>query len=213
MRKKLTNILLLLLFIIMLAVPTYAADESIDVFYTNDIHSYINNHAEDENALTYSKIAALKASSKNAVLVDAGDHVQGTAYGGMDSGATILDLMNAAGYDAATLGNHEFDYGMERCLTLLDEADFPYASCNFRHERNGRLTDTVLDSFVILETAGKRIAFVGITTPETHPSIQNRTATLAAESLISLCRLVLYPAGLIEISLARTPSAILNIEY
>ena len=50
MRKKLTNILLLLLFIIILAVPTYAADESIDVFYTNDIHSYINNHAEDENA-------------------------------------------------------------------------------------------------------------------------------------------------------------------
>jgi len=170
MRKKSINAILVLFLVIGLAVSAHASDGNIDVFYTNDIHTYINNHSEDENALTYSKIAALKASSENSVLVDAGDHIQGTAYGGMDSGSTILDLMNAAGYDAATLGNHEFDYGMARCLALSEEADFPYVSCNFRHEKNGVLTDNVLDSFVLLEAASKKIAFVGITTPETITS-------------------------------------------
>ena len=58
-------------------------------------------------------MAAYKASLENALLVDAGDHIQGTVYGSMDKGETIIKLMNAAGYDAATLGNHEFDYGME----------------------------------------------------------------------------------------------------
>ena len=57
------------------------------------------------------------------LLVDAGDHIQGTAYGSMDDGATIIELMNAAGYDLATLGNHEFDYGMEGAMAAIEAAD------------------------------------------------------------------------------------------
>ena len=57
--------------------------------------------------------------------MDAGDHIQGTAYGSMDDGATIIELMNEAGYDLATPGNHEFDYGMARAKAVLQEADFP----------------------------------------------------------------------------------------
>ena len=93
-----------------MAVPSMAEnDEEITVYYTNDIHSYIDNAIDDETGLTYSKVAALKEATPGALLVDAGDHIQGTTYGDMDSGETIIDLMNAAGYDAATLGNHEFD--------------------------------------------------------------------------------------------------------
>ena len=55
----------------------------------------------------------------NVLLADAGDHAQGTAYGSMDKGDTIIALMNAAGYDIATLGNHEFDYGMEQFLDKI----------------------------------------------------------------------------------------------
>ena len=124
----------------------------------------------EEPGLSYSKVAALKKGTENALLVNAGDHLQGTAYGGMDEGATIIQLMNAAGYDAATLGNHEFDYGMERCLTALEAADFPYVSCNFRHEKENAAGELVLDDFVMLKAAGKQIAFVGITTPETITS-------------------------------------------
>ena len=142
----------------------------ITVYYTNDIHSYIDNHLEAEPGLSYSKVAALKNSTENALLVDAGDHLQGTAYGGMDDGTTVIELMNAAGYDAATLGNHEFDYGMAGCMAAIDRADYPYISCNFRHETAGVSGETVLDGYVMLEAGGKKLAFVGITTPETITS-------------------------------------------
>ena len=73
-----------------------AAAGDITVYYTNDVHTYIDNAvgAGNENALTYSKVAGLKNANPGAILVDAGDHIQGTAYGGMDEGATIIKLMN-----------------------------------------------------------------------------------------------------------------------
>lgn len=170
-RKKLLILLLLLTAVLLIGIFLCKdRTERIVVYYTNDIHSYIDNHMGEEPGLSYSKVAALKNGAENALLVDAGDHLQGTAYGGMDEGATIIQLMNATGYDVATLGNHEFDYGMERCLTALEAADFPYVSCNFRHEKEEMAGELVLDSFVMLKTAGKQIAFVGITTPETITS-------------------------------------------
>ena len=142
-----------------------AADETgaaggVTVLYTNDIHTYITKD------LTYSKVAAYRDSLENVLLVDAGDHIQGTAYGSMDKGATIAQLMNAAGYDLATLGNHEFDYGMDGCMAAIEAADFPYVSCNFYHEANGVAGENVLDSYKVFEVGGVKIAFIGITTPE-----------------------------------------------
>ena len=140
----------------------------VTILYTNDVHTYIDNSVGEgnENGLTYSKVAAYKASLENALLVDAGDAIQGTVYGSMDKGATITKLMNMAGYDAATLGNHEFDYGMDGCMAAIEAADFPYVSCNFYHEKDGVKGENVLDSYVVLEAGGVKIAFVGITTPE-----------------------------------------------
>ncbi len=162
----------LCLFISFLWCANAYASEDITIFYTNDIHSYIDNDIEEgkENELTYSKVAALKSEYPNSLLVDAGDHVQGTAYGGMDRGETIIRLMNAAGYDMATLGNHEFDYGMERCLELTQMADYPYVSCNFYTVKDGVFNDNVLEKYIILERNNKKIAFIGITTPETKTS-------------------------------------------
>ena len=137
----------------------------VTILYTNDVHTYIDKQAPE---LTYAAIAALKQSYQNAgkkvLLVDAGDHVQGTAYGSMDQGASIIELMNAAGYDAATPGNHEFDYGMDRAKELMRDADFPYLSCNWVDLRTGL---RVLPSVKVFVRGGVRIAFVGITTPET----------------------------------------------
>ena len=103
--KKLLALLLTLSMALSLTVTAAGAEENggVTILYTNDIHTYIDQD------LTYSLVAAYKDSLENALLVDAGDHIQGTAYGGMDQGATIIQLMNAAGYDLATLGNHEFD--------------------------------------------------------------------------------------------------------
>ena len=137
----------------------------VTILYTNDVHTYIDNKSPKP---TYAAIAALKKSiedtGRDVLLVDAGDHIQGTAYGSMDDGATIIELMNEAGYDLATPGNHEFDYGMARAQAVLQEADFPYVSCNWVDLRTGF---NVLPSVKFFFVGGRKIAFVGVTTPET----------------------------------------------
>ena len=143
----------------------YGDKSDVTILYTNDVHTYIDKQSPK---LTYAAIADLKQSYQNAgkdvLLVDAGDHVQGTAYGSMDEGASIIKLMNAAGYDVATPGNHEFDYGMDRAKAFMKEADFPYLSCNWVDLRT---TLRVLPSVKVFVRGGRRIAFVGVTTPET----------------------------------------------
>ena len=178
MKKKMLALLLAAAMVMGLAAPAMAAEDTdsqdgVVVFYTNDVHTYIDNsYTVDEEsgqeapALRYSTVAALKASVPGSLLVDAGDHVQGTAYGSMDKGATIIELMNAAGYDLATLGNHEFDYGMEGAMAAIEAADFPYVSCNFYHEENGVAGDPVLDAYQVFDVDGVKVAFVGVTTPE-----------------------------------------------
>lgn len=149
-------------------VETTAAAESAEdvvILYTNDVHTYI------DGPMSYDVIAGLKDSLEkvygNVLLVDAGDAVQGTAFGSMDKGETIISLMNAAGYDLATLGNHEFDYGMEGAMNVINWAEYPYISCNFYHEENGVKKAPVLEPYQVFEIGGHKIAFVGITTPET----------------------------------------------
>ena len=143
----------------------YGDKSDVTILYTNDVHTYIDKQSPK---LTYAAIADLKQSYQNAgkdvLLVDAGDHVQCTAYGSMDEGASIIKLMNAAGYDVATPGNHEFDYGMDRAKAIMKEADFPYLSCNWVDLRT---TLRVLPSVKVFVRGGRRIAFVGVTTPET----------------------------------------------
>ncbi len=174
MKKSMRMLALVLSFIMVLGLmpavhaeeaPVLANADDIVVYYTNDVHTYINK------GLSYDNLADLKAeTAKQAagvLLVDAGDAIQGTAYGSMDKGETIIKLMNAAGYDLATLGNHEFDYGMEGRIKVTDEwAEFPYVSCNFYHEKDGVAGESVLDAYKVFELGGKKIAFVGLTTPE-----------------------------------------------
>ena len=134
------------------------------ILYTNDVHTYI------DNPLSYDVIAAVKTELQKeyeyVLLLDAGDHIQGTAYGSMDKGATIVSLMNAAGYDAATLGNHEFDYGMDGTMNVIEWADYTYVSSNFYHEENGVVGENVLPAYKLFTFGGETVAILGITTTE-----------------------------------------------
>ena len=182
MKKKLLSLLVALSLAFALAAPSLAAGDVIliapapgglpaveegdtVVLYTNDVHTFIDNEG-----LRYSHVAGLKAHYEglgaHVVLVDAGDHIQGTAYGSMDKGKTIVQLMNAAGYDLATLGNHEFDYGMEGAMNAMEWADYDYVSANFYHEKNAVKGDPVLAPYKVFESGDISVAFVGITTPE-----------------------------------------------
>lgn len=158
----------------MTAFSAFSERGKVTVLYTNDVHTYIANtvkNAEGKKVpgISYGSIAAMKkdlqAKGENVVLVDAGDHVQGTAYGAMDNGASIIKFMNASKYDIATLGNHEFDYGTPRAFEIMKEADFPYLSCNFYRVKNNK---PVLPAYKILKYGKTKVAFIGISTPETY---------------------------------------------
>ena len=158
-------ILLICTLILPVAAEGDVRSEDIVVLYTNDIHTYI------DGPLSYDVVAAIKkdlqTKYKYVLLADAGDHIQGTAYGSMDKGSRVIQLMNAAGYDVATLGNHEFDYGMIGCMNVIEWAEFSYISSNFYHETDGVRGNTVLDGYALFECGNETIAFVGVTTPET----------------------------------------------
>ena len=166
--RRFLSIILTLILTLSLAVPAAAAENDLSddvvILYTNDVHTYI------DGPLSYDILAGIKTELqkyyKNVLLVDAGDHIQGTAYGSMDKGETIIKLMNAAGYDLATLGNHEFDYGMEGTMNVIEWAQFPYTSCNFYHEADGVRIENVLETTHLFQCGDEVVAFIGITTPE-----------------------------------------------
>ena len=110
--KKLISLLLALALVLSIlpaavAAPAEKGAEDIVILYTNDVHTYIDKTLSYDNIADMKK--SLQAENAEVLLVDAGDHIQGTAFGSMDKGETIIELMNAAGYDLATMGNHEFD--------------------------------------------------------------------------------------------------------
>lgn len=104
----------------------------------------------------------LEKQGFTTVLVDDGDAVQGEPIGTITEGKAIIKLMNELHYDAAIPGNHEFDYGTDRFLELAELAEYPYISCNFN-----RMGQLLFPPYVIIEAAGLKIAFVGVTTPKT----------------------------------------------
>ena len=153
----------------------FAAKSRVIVLHTNDTHTHI-----DDGRVAFSEIAAEKArfeaAGENVILVDAGDYVQGTALGGYDSGRSAIDIMNAAGYKVATLGNHEFDYGIDAMFANAARAKFRTVSCNFVHRKSadapGRL---VFPAYTVVTSGTVRVAFVGVTTPTTLVSAKPST--------------------------------------
>ena len=130
------------------------------ILYTSDIHCGID---QGFGLAGLQQVRdTLEAQGYTTLLVDDGDAIQGEPIGTLSEGEAIIDLMNAMHYDVAIPGNHEFDYGADRFLELTEKAQFPYISCNFNH-----LGELLFEPYVILEAAGLKIAFVGVTTPHT----------------------------------------------
>ncbi|MBR4394245.1 MAG: bifunctional metallophosphatase/5'-nucleotidase [Oscillospiraceae bacterium] len=135
-------------------------DGDIVILYTSDVHCGID---EGFGYVGVQQIReSLCARGDTVLLVDDGDAFQGEPVGTMTRGEAILDLMNKLKYDVVIPGNHDFDYGVEQFLNLTEQADFPYICCNFTREG-----ERVFNPSIILEANGKKIGFVGVTTPET----------------------------------------------
>ena len=142
------------------------------IIFTNDVHCGIEDGWGYAQVSTYKQL--FRALGTHTLLVDAGDHVQGGPIGTLSRGGYIIDIMNYVNYDVAIPGNHEFDYGMDRFFELVDHAEYPYISSNFMHYENGQPTEPVFDAYKIFEMGELKVAFVGISTPE---SITKSTPT------------------------------------
>ena len=142
-----------------------ADSKGIVILHVNDAHCGIN---ADDETFGYADIAAyeakLKAEGYTTLLVDAGDYVQGDVIGTLSDGEYIIDIMNELGFDVATLGNHEFDYGMKQFKKLTEKAKFDIVSSNFIDLGTNK---PVFDGWTLVEADGIKLGFVGITTPET----------------------------------------------
>jgi len=168
MAKKLLPLLLALVMLFSLTGVMAFADDAapaersadIVILYTSDVHCGINQ------GFGYAGLAEvykhLEEQGNAVILVDDGDNIQGEPVGTMTKGEALVDLMGKVGYSVAIPGNHEFDYGMDQFLDLAKNASFTYISCNFNRE--GEL---IFDPYVIRELDGVKVAFVGVTTPQT----------------------------------------------
>lgn len=147
-----------------LAAPlfTWAADKEIVILHTNDMHCGINDN------LGLATVAQMKQDALQktpyVALVDAGDAVQGAPIGKLSKGEAVINMLNAAGYDFAIPGNHEFDYGMERFWQLNKKLKSGYYSANFEDLRTKKLA---LPAYKMLQFGDTKVAFVGATTPGT----------------------------------------------
>lgn len=132
---------------------------TITILYDNDAHCNIDG---------YSRIAgigdSLRAAGNNVLTVSAGDFISGGLAGLLSEGEWPVRMLNAAGYDLVTLGNHEFDYGMEQLFNLSETLKPDIVCCNLIDRRSGR---PCYPPYMIKECNGTKIAFIGITTPST----------------------------------------------
>lgn len=138
------------------------------ILHTNDVHC---GFEADDSSFGVADLAAYKAHLEDegydVILVDAGDFVQGGVIGTLSDGEYPMQIMNELGYDVAVPGNHEFDYGMDTFFKLTGEAEFPYLSVNFTDLRTD---EKPFQAYTIIDAEQYRIAFVGLTTPETTTS-------------------------------------------
>ena len=181
--KKFVSLFLSLVMAFTLVVPTAWADEPKEmtgktvILHSNDVHGAIER---------YAYMAALrdeyKGKGAEVILADAGDYSQGTAYVSITKGENAFDMMNAVGYDVATIGNHEFDYGWEQLKANADKATFKIVCADVLE--GGA---TIFEPYTIIEKGGVKIGFFGMQTPEAqtkaNPALIQGLTFLAGKDL------------------------------
>ena len=168
--RKFLSVLLAMAMVLSLTVTSFAADTAADakaemagktvILHTNDVHGAVEG---------YAYIAQLKADyeAKGAevILVDAGDYSQGTTYVSSTKGADAVTMMNAAGYDVVTLGNHEFDYGYAQLKENMSKAKFKVVCADVFNEDGTPIFDA---NYTYTTKSGVKVGFFGMETPETQ---------------------------------------------
>ncbi len=182
--KKLLALMLVLAMVFALAVPAFADEETPSmegktvILHSNDVHGAIAGYA-NMAALA----AEYEAQGAQVIVADAGDFSQGQVYVSSNKGLNAVTMMNAAGYDIATIGNHEFDYGYAQLVENLKEAKFDVVCCNVLDEDG----NSVFEGSKIITVGDLKVGFIGVNTPESqtkaNPALIKGLTWLAGEDM------------------------------
>ena len=198
MRKVLALLLSVVMTLTLLVSSAWAdepkpLDGKTVILHTNDVHGSIE---------LYAKVAAMKgdyeARGAQVILADAGDYSQGTVYVSVNKGKDAVTMMNAAGYDVATIGNHEFDYGYAQLKSNLNSAGFKVVCANVLQDGS-----PVFDAYTMINKGGVQVAFVGLETPEA----QTKANPALIQGLTFLAGDEMYAAVQTQVDAARTAGA------
>ena len=198
MRKVLALLLSVVMTLTLLVSSAWAdepkpLDGKTVILHTNDVHGSIE---------LYAKVAAMKgdyeARGAQVILADAGDYSQGTVYVSVNKGKDAVTMMNAAGYDVATIGNHEFDYGYAQLKTNLESAKFEVVCANVLQDGS-----PVFDAYTMINKGGVQVAFVGLETPEA----QTKANPALIQGLTFLAGDEMYAAVQTQVDAAKTAGA------
>ncbi len=148
-----------LLFVLLLSCTP---QDHLTILHTNDTHSQVEPKANNQGgyARRMGLINEERKADKNLLLLDAGDFCQGTPYFNFYHGRVELDAMNRMGYDAATLGNHEFDNGLDTLAAVLKTAQFPIVCANYVF--SGTAMDGVVKPYTVIRRGGLKIGIFGL---------------------------------------------------
>ena len=139
-------------------------DKDIVILYTSDVHCGIDKNIGYDSLSAYKK----QLEKDNYVtLMDTGDNISGDFIGAVSKGEYIIDLMNEVGYDSMTLGNHEFDYGMDILSQRVEQFKGDVLSCNFKYIGKKENKFNKVKPYKIISYGKKKVGFVGVTTPFT----------------------------------------------
>ncbi|MFI3254656.1 MAG: 5'-nucleotidase C-terminal domain-containing protein [Eubacteriales bacterium] len=164
--KKLPGILTSAMVLSAIALPASAAEieNKLVLIHTNDIHCDVDRNIGYDGVAAYRDLWEEEIGEDYVLLLDAGDVVQGGPLGTLTEGQALIDIMNSVGYDYFAPGNHEFDYGMEQGLYLMDQLTATVLSANFIDLKTG---ESVYAGYDVRDFGDVQIGFVGVTTPET----------------------------------------------
>ena len=136
--------------------------DDIIILHTNDVHCGVRDTIGYDGLMLYKK--QLEKKYNNVIVVDAGDHIQGGTVGLITNGIAIIEIMNKLDYKAVTLGNHEFDYGIEELEECEKKLNCSYISTNYCFHKN---KTSIYPSYKIINISDTKIGFIGVATPQT----------------------------------------------
>jgi 5'-nucleotidase len=164
-----------------------SADYTVTILHTNDLHSRLEpinrfdsgcneeDNAEGKcfggSARLITALSAARERLENPLLVDAGDQFQGSLFYSFYLGQVAAEMMNKMGYQAMTVGNHEFNHGPENLRRFVEAVEFPVLMANADISAEPQLSDVIVPS-VVIEQAGERLGLIGLT-PQDNPELSS----------------------------------------